>query len=314
MAECCVKDPVTSLWRVVPDTRLEHDVKTYISTTWGTAGAFFPGPQPISIERRHFPILKGGEYAVCEKTDGVRHLLVSFMFGDKKMCILVNRVYEMTLVPISLPKSAYQGTVLDGELVEKTFLVYDAVTVSGTCVKNLPLNERLDAVCALQKGILRTKSDPITIRVKTFFSLCDFGIFVNEYLPTISYPMDGLVFTPLREPIRTGTHETMFKWKPRDRNTIDFQCKRWNDQDKWGMYVMEKGRLVFESEVLFSRANETCPGITEDAIVECQYMCDEHPRWWKPLVIRRDKTHPNNRRTFYRTLVNIKEDIKISEF
>jgi mRNA guanylyltransferase len=36
--------------------------------------------------------------------------------------------------------------------------------------------------------------------------------------------------------------------------------------------------------------------------------------WWKPIKVRTDKTHPNNRRTFYRTLVNIKEDIKMSEF
>ena len=53
----------------------------------------------------------------------------------------------------------------------------------------------------------------------------------------------------------------------------------------------------------------------EGAIVECMYMLlGMNPLWWKPLKRRYDKTHPNNRRTFYRTIVNIKENIKMKEF
>lgn len=215
----------------------------------------------------------------------------------------------MTVVPLNLPKSAYQGTILDGELVDGTFLVYDAVTVSGASVKDLNLYKRIESAETLANGILKMKSDPITIKVKKFFSLKKYKEFISEHLPSVPYKIDGLVFTPVYEAIRSGTHETMFKWKPRDNNTIDFQFKRW--ETKWGMYVIEKGRLVFESELSFQKTPEW---ITEDCIVECQYMCDEYPRWWKPLNLRSDKTHPNNRRTFYRTLVNIKEDIQIGEF
>ena len=35
----------------------EHVVK-FIHHVWGSKD-YFPGPQPISIERKHFPILKG---------------------------------------------------------------------------------------------------------------------------------------------------------------------------------------------------------------------------------------------------------------
>jgi hypothetical protein len=107
-----------------------------------------------------------------------------------------------------------------------------------------------------------------------------------------------------------GTHETLFKWKPRDTNTIDFQMK-WRG-DRWGMYVQEKGQLIFESELLPSQCGEF--EIKENTIAECQYVHWEAPRWWKPVNIRTDKTHPNNRRTFYRTLVNIAEDIQLNEF
>jgi hypothetical protein len=297
--------------KVLPGTQIESNVSNFIKVSSGQA--YFPGPQPISIERRHLGILKRGDYVICEKTDGVRHVLVSLVIGDKKMSVLVNRALEMWVIPVNFPKPVYQGTILDGELIDGTFLVYDALVVSGTSVLNMYLNERLEIVSGVVKGILRMKSDPVSVKVKKFFNLKkEAEKFFKEHLPSITFKMDGLIFTPVKEPVRTGTHETMFKWKPRDGNTIDFQFKRWDEQKKWGMYVLEKGRLIFESELLYEKTPEWIT--EEDCIVECQYMCDEEPRWWKPIGLRTDKTHPNNRRTFYRTLVNIKEDIQIQEF
>jgi hypothetical protein len=151
------------------------------------------------------------------------------------------------------------------------------------------------------------KSDPYKIKLKTFYPFADFKEFAEDYLPTVQQKVDGLIMTPVYEPVRMGTHETMFKWKPKDHNTIDFQMKR--DPYKegtWRLYIQEKGQLIFEST--FTGDDE--PWYKEDAIVECTYM----DGWWKPIKVRTDKTHPNNRRTFYRTLVNIKEDIKMSEF
>jgi len=49
--------------------------------------------------------------------------------------------------------------------------------------------------------------------------------------------------------------------------------------------------------------------------VECMYITWENgPFWWKPMKRRYDKIHPNNRRTFYNTITNIKEDIQMKEF
>ena len=64
----------------------------------------------------------------------------------------------------------------------------------------------------------------------------------------------------------------------------------------------------------FNRMDPMKPWFEDGAIVECRYMTWESPMWWQPLKRRRDKNHPNNRRTFYRTIVNIKEDIKMKEF
>ncbi len=111
-------------------------------------------------------------------------------------------------------------------------------------------------------------------------------------------------------------------------NTVDFLAKR--GPKKWILYVQERGNLIIEAELtsgIPAWMTEGCdvrgvPTRTKvldhtkrrRCIVECQYMFEDNPRWWKPIGLRKDKTHPNNRRTFYNTLTNIRENIQWSEF
>jgi hypothetical protein len=296
-------------------------VVQYIHTKWGSKD-YFPGPQPVSIEHRHFPVLKGAEYLVCEKTDGERYMMVACMFEGKKKCVFVNRAFNMFEVPINLKKSVYDGTILDGELYENTLMVYDAVWVNGESVWNLNLMKRLDAARSIMKSVIYMKSDQYRLKCKTFHQMREFGKFMDAYLPTVQQKIDGLVFTPVNEPVRIGTHETMFKWKPQEKNTVDFLMKREPSRETpgfkpgtpaWRLYVQEKGKLFFESELPFNRMEDE-PWFEDGAIVECKYVTWEEPMWWKPLKRRTDKNYPNNRRTFYRTIVNIKENIQMKEF
>ena len=296
-------------------------VVQYIHAKWGSKD-YFPGPQPISIEHRHFPVLKGAEYLVCEKTDGERYMMVACMFEGKKKCVFVNRAFNMFEVPINLKKSVYDGTILDGELYEDTLMVYDAVWVNGESVWNLNLMKRLEAARSIMKSIIYMKSDQYRLKCKTFHQMREFGKFMDAYLPTVQQKIDGLVFTPVNEPVRIGTHETMFKWKPQEKNTVDFLMKREPSRETpgfkpgtpaWRLYVQEKGKLFFESELPFNRMEDE-PWFEDGAIVECKYVTWEEPMWWKPLKRRTDKNYPNNRRTFYRTIVNIKENIQMKEF
>ncbi len=296
-------------------------VVQYIHTKWGSKD-YFPGPQPVSIEHRHFPVLKGAEYLVCEKTDGERYMMVACMFEGKKKCVFVNRAFNMFEVPINLKKSVYDGTILDGELYEDTLMVYDAVWVNGESVWNLNLMKRLEAARSIMKSVIYMKSDQYRLKCKTFHQMREFGKFMDVYLPTVQQKIDGLVFTPVNEPVRIGTHETMFKWKPQEKNTVDFLMKREPSRETpgfkpgtpaWRLYVQEKGKLFFESELPFNRMEDE-PWFEDGAIVECKYVTWEEPTWWKPLKRRTDKNYPNNRRTFYRTIVNIKENIEMKEF
>ena len=300
---------------------LREHVVSFIHHVWGSKD-YFPGPQPISIERKHFPVMRSAEYVVCEKTDGERHMMVALMYEGKPKCFFVNRAFDMIEVKINLNKKAYEGTILDGELYDNTLMVYDSVLVNGVLVAHQNLDERLAAAEEMMKFIIYMKSDKYRLKMKTFHMMKDFGVFMDEYLPTVQQKIDGLVFTPVYEPIRLGTHETMFKWKPLEKNTVDFLMKKEPTRETpgckpgplaWRLYVQEKGKLYFESEIPLNRISDE-PWFEDGAIVECRYVTWESPMWWKPLKRRRDKTHPNNRRTFYRTIVNIKEDIKMKEF
>ena len=275
---------------------IETKVRLFIQQAWGsTDPSRFPGPQPVSIERRHFPLLKTQPYLVCEKTDGVRHLLVS---TDDGLVVLVNRAFSISTLKIRVPRD----TLLDGELVtakngKNLFVVYDAVRVKGEDLRARALDERLEKARSVAKGIIKTAQAPFELRVKTMWSL-------GETIPDLNsfdYETDGIVLTPVREPIRMGTHETMFKWKPHERITVDFQIKNGHE-----LFVQDRGDLYKEADLQGSNAR---PDIQDGAIVECGYG----QLGWFVEKVRTDKTHANNRRTYFRTCVNLREAIQLNE-
>lgn len=286
----------------------------FMESVWGTVGKnIFPGSQPVSIEYRHFNILKSNQYVVCEKTDGVRFMMLAFLYNNKKQCVFINRALDMYTCPLNFKMDVYKGSVLEGEMYGDVFMIYDTLLSCGENVGNYDFLTRLKSIEKIKKMLTCLKYDPIKLKIKTFHVMNEYKQFLEEYLPTVTDTVDGLIFTPVNDTIKKGTHETMFKWKPRDKNTIDFQVKR--GTDAWRLYVQEKGKLIYESEIPYAMVPENArTWIEENAIIECQYMFNDVPMWWKPVDRRYDKTFPNSRRTFYRTLVNIKEDISIIDF
>ena len=273
----------------------------------------FPAPQPISVERRHFGQLNSHPYVVSPKADGERFLLVAL--GDRS--VLINRAFEETDIKFRFKKNAFEGTILDVEKIGKRILVFDAYQVNGEIIKNKGLDERLEMTASLVKSVLKTSKDPLKIEMKPVFERSE----LEKAIKTdFGYETDGLIFTPKDEPARIGTHETMFKWKPLEKNTVDFQVVPSIREMNYGydLYVQEHGKKICEARVpqelvephwrpIMDAGKDQC------LILECEYIQGE-PNFWRPIGIRRDKTMPNARRTFQRTLVNIEEDIQWNEF
>lgn len=211
---------------------------------------------------------------------------------------IVNRAFLVEPVKIRVPKD----TLLDGELVKTRtgkmlFVVYDAVRVKGENLMHAPLTERLEKARGVLKGIIKTAGAPFEIRVKNMWALGTPFPDLNSF----EYETDGLVFTPINEPIRMGTHETMFKWKPRERITIDFCLQNGHE-----LFVQDRGEPYKEAEL---HTRNKRPDLPNGTIVECGYG----DLGWFVEKIRTDKTHANNRRTYFRTLVNIRENIQLQD-
>lgn len=271
-------------------------LRAFVNKVWGAPAdsTWFPGPQPISIERCHFPLLKKSEYLVCHKMDGVRKLFACCEIDGVKRAALIDRSFSFEFYTYTLPKE----TLLDGELVTRNdgrqvFLIHDAMMIRGESLMQMPLSERLTKARALCKTIM-TKT-PFVTMVKEMRVLSEIA-----KLEDPPYATDGLIFTPLQEPVRIGTHETMFKWKPRSHITVDFQV-----MNRKELYIQERGRLIHETHIHFPTDD-----YPDGTIVECEYA----DLGWRVVKVRTDKTYPNNRRTYIRTLVNIREDIKREEF
>ena len=131
--------------------------------------------------------------------------------------------------------------------------------------------------------------------------------------------IDGIIFMPNKLGVVSGTQYSMFKWKSPDKHTFDFQL------DKCDKGLVAK---VFYHNKLIEFANileNTEPGAKfisivknlenykeNECIVECIFI--KETQNFKPLFVRTDKNHPNSMRTIERTLFNINENIKISDF
>ena len=245
----------------------------------------FPGPQPVSIEKKHIPSLSRTPYLVCEKTDGVRHFLVCFTDSqNRKICALVNRSFEFALFPLTVPRD----TLLDGELLGNDFIVHDAICIQGEDVRQMNLVDRLKRVNSLARAIIPIQK--LRVSCKHMIPYTDMKNL------KLSDHNDGVIFTPVNEPVRMGTHRTLFKWKPRDKITVDFHM------DTHGVIHIQN-----ESKLMPVCRLESIP--SAPCIVECSYDGTK----WVQEKIRTDKSHPNNKRTFDRTMINIRENIELCD-
>lgn len=106
------------------------------SPSWSSKRTSFPGSMPVGMCRRHLPLIQAPDgYAVAEKSDGERRLLVVFEHDGAKHAGLVDRADEARLVRLPLQSLAALdvGCVLDGEIVHNlehrvpVFLIFDVL-------------------------------------------------------------------------------------------------------------------------------------------------------------------------------------------
>lgn len=277
----------------------------------------FPGPNPVSLDSSHFGQLRGQPYYICEKTDGVRHALVCCTLDAPELgrrvnvCALVDRALAVYLLPLGcVPRAAYQGTLLDGEVAWNRarrrweYIVFDAVCVSGIPVLNATLPRRLDAVHRVLRVYGRAtpdpSPDPLDLRVKTFVpctKLADYEASLDRI--NRQYATDGVILTPAVTPVQYGRHHGMFKLKCGEgvRHTVDFLV----GADGRTLCVFDSGTHVAVGALRPGEAS-----VPPRSVAECAPVGDGT---WALVHLRTDKTTANDMYTYQKTLLNARENL-----
>lgn len=231
----------------------------------------FIGTHPISLDRRNIHNLKENNYVVCEKTDGVRYLLIilndgSIYLHGRKMSFdkKTNQKELQFFIPnIKIPLNFQIKNsplkirfLFDGELVVDTyqkkkeikFLIFDTIISESQTVffddyiMRLEDSRKFLSLLKFSKCLINSldnvtskyfnyeKNQPrIKMSLKDFFNLEDCQFLLEVYLKHLPHKQDGLIFTRIDCPYKSGLNEGILKWKDSTKQSIDFLLKNNNN-------------------------------------------------------------------------------------
>ena len=286
----------------------------------------FPGPNPVSLDTSMFDVLTRQPYWIAEKTDGVRFVVMITRLsvenprkcsGDRernnnnnKSSVPVVVLFDRTMTPYlcrqeRVPDGLYQGTVVDGELATNivsgisSLLIFDAITVNGVQVYNMPFSRRLRALDTALQSYHSHVKDPMMMRRKTFVSASRPDT-VRERLRlgAAFWKTDGFVCMPEHSPIIFGRHDELFKIKT--CHSVDFHV----GDDGTTLRVFDR-----QSRSLVPVATSNTP-LPPMSIAECVHV---RATTWRPLGLRLDKQTGNDLVTYQRTMKNAAEKISLED-
>ena len=294
---------------------------------------YFPGAQPVTVERKNFETIKKEKYMICEKSDGERAVLILININDKPMCFIINRNNELYFMDFSFKKEVFEGSIFDGEIIKtkKTadsegswnYLIHDCMVYNGTSF--MKISHCLRYACVVDfitKRYINKLTDCFNIKTKLFYNYSDLIAKTWEHIcKNTENEIDGLIFTPINEPIKFGRQYSLLKWKEPGNHTMDLLVKKM--YKKINLYGYKKsGNYIFKTFsvestngmelIKYCTTNRILDNLKEGIIIEFKYSFEND--LFTPYRIRLDKIHPNGEITIINTLKNIEESIIISDF
>ncbi|KAI0093972.1 mRNA capping enzyme, catalytic domain-containing protein [Irpex rosettiformis] len=210
----------------------------------------FPGSQPVSFSTNDIEKLESQDYWVCEKSDGVRVLLLVQTDSQTKAqsVYLIDRhntyreVAGLFFPHHENPINPLRNTLVDGELVidvdprtkQETlrFLAFDCLVVDDQNVMSRTLDKRYGRLQAwfhkpyskmLQDHPQVRQAQPFEIKVKDVQASYNVDQVFERDIPNLQHGNDGLIYTCVNTPYTSGTDPNILKWKPPSENSIDFK-------------------------------------------------------------------------------------------
>lgn len=239
---------VPDLPGVVAPPEGARDIMSEVMHLLNRSKAGFPGAQPVSFSRKHIDALMSKNFLVCEKSDGLRCLmLLSQLFVDDGSA--VERIYLITRncevswvqnlhVPSERgnPRPFQVGTLIDGELVRSfdgkiRYFMFDLLAHQGKVLTDRNLEKRLGY---LDQLVFRPFAN-FCNHAPTSAASFDFKIYMKSMSQSYrldsvlsqkrEHLSDGLIFTSVPDPYVYGTDPYIMKWKPASENSVDFAIR-----------------------------------------------------------------------------------------
>ncbi|KAL8287061.1 hypothetical protein RQP46_004067 [Phenoliferia psychrophenolica] len=231
---------------LITGERLDQ-LKSHLAGLCNLPNTRFPGSQPVSFDRESLVLLEREDFWVCEKSDGVRVLVLIVASAEGQEVYLIDRKedfyqnYGLTFPHQDGPEFNHSNTVLDGEMVIDVdpdsgehllrLLAFDLLVCDSENLMAKPLSSRYGRLKAWvvnpYLSLLKKRPDiaelqPFEVKLKT--QELSYGIedVFKVHLPKLQHGNDGLIFTSAEAPYTPGTDHKILKWKPPSENSIDF--------------------------------------------------------------------------------------------
>ena len=248
----------------------------------------FVGTQPHTLKLDK--IKKEESYALTYKLDGQRALL----FVDSKcQGYYITTSFNVIKTDLLFWEDL-QGTILDGEIYEDCYYIFDMLYCKGQRIENKELNIRIDCIkLILDMNYFNNDEFKKKIQLKEYFFYDSIYEGLNNLIKKIDIKKyDGVILAPIK-----NQQNPTLKWKPTEMNTMDFRVKVLNENKAILLCVTKNGEDIYEYE----KKGIEIQGILKDKkeisklknglIYEFTY--DKDNEIFTKIRERRDKTKPN---------------------
>jgi len=241
----------------------------------------FIGVQPVTFSKNSFD--KNTNYYTTYKLDGKRHLYLNgFLITSK-----------LEFIPYKL--KAPKDTILDGELYENTFYVFDILFYKGQDIRNLSTSERINLLQKIPKLTLKPYWTPYTNSLKENFTEIK-NKYKNEM--KINGMVDGIIFTP-DQPYTSK----VLKWKPINLLSIDFKIKK---QEPNTFKLLRHDNKIYTKTIVTKKQFDS---YKDCSVVEFVYKGDK----FVPIRSRPDKINSNYITVIKDNMYQIKNPVNINK-
>jgi len=288
---------------------------------------------------------------VAKKSDGIRYNLLLGTHANKRpYAVLINRALEIYQIQVFAPRCYFEGSLFDGELVWHRehhcliYLVFDVVSSCKDRIGKRNLLERYDAISRIFPQECDWDRQSLTDHpIKKAQQLAESGkivcvpdvenlLFIYSKpsvrtnaldaivrsLPDCNHDNDGLIFTPIDEPIRKNRHDSMFKWK--FTPSVDLRYVALGS-GLYQLWCMDGDREVLITDAIqdwnfqIDTIDLDSYAIGGKHIIEMNVVLNEQTKTitCKRHRIRTDKPSPNDIRTILAIIREIKESITLDE-